>query len=121
LRATPRPEPEVLARLFKCPLGLPAKLLVCTRGIRSQIQHIAWTSRGDLVWKLTTHSSGKSVDHLENSAAFTSAQIPGTDARTVLAQVVKGFEVAGGEVKDMYVVTNSGAITGRIIYNGIRY
>ncbi|KKA16118.1 hypothetical protein T310_10316, partial [Rasamsonia emersonii CBS 393.64] len=89
LRVVPRPAPEVLTRLFERPLGLPAQLLVRPRRVRRQVQHVTRTARSNLVWQVTAHRGREGADHLVDSAATASTQVPGANTRLVRTQVVE--------------------------------
>lgn len=52
---------------------------------------------------------------MEHGAAFAGAEVPGAHARVVCAQVVEGFEVAVGEVEDVDVVADGGAVVGGVV------
>jgi hypothetical protein len=57
----------------------------------------------------------KGLDHLVDGAALAGAQVPGADAGVLLAEVVKGGEVAVGEVEDVDVIADRGAVLGVVV------
>ena len=50
------------------------------------------------------------MNHVEDGRAFASAEVPGADARVVVAEVVESDEVASREVEDVNVVADWGAV-----------
>ena len=59
----------------------------------------------------------ESLDDVEDGATFACSEVPGTNARVVIAKVVECDEVTFCEVEDMYVVADGGTIVGGIVYS----
>ncbi|KAJ6444934.1 LOW QUALITY PROTEIN: putative quinone oxidoreductase [Purpureocillium lavendulum] len=95
------PAPQVLARLLHGELRLPLELLVGQRRVGRQVQDVTRSARDHLVGQVAADDGAKGLDHLEHGAAAAGAQVPGLDARLVLAQVVEGDEVAPRQVDDV--------------------
>ena len=114
LRIVLRPPPQVHARLLNALLRLPTQFLVRPARVRRQVQHVSRPAADDLVLQILTAGGAEGFDHVEDGRAFASAEIPRPDARVVLAQVGKGGQVASGQVEDVNVVTDRGAI-GRAV------
>jgi hypothetical protein len=62
------------------------------------------------------HDFAECVDHLENGASAAGAQVPGSDAGLGFAEVVEGCEMAFGEVDDVDVVADCGAVSGGVVW-----
>ena len=110
-----RPPPEILARVDQRALCLPAQLLVRARRVRGQVEHVAVAAGSDFVGQIAAHGGAEGLDHLEDRAALAGAQVPGAHAGAVCAQVVEGLEVAVGEVEDVDVVADGGAVVGGVV------
>lgn len=109
------PEPEILTSILKSASGGPAKLVGSTVGIGSQVKDITITTGSNLVSKVTTDSSGESLDHLVDGRALTSTQVPGTNTGVVGAQVVEGLQVTISQVENVDVVTDGSAVVGVVV------
>ena len=118
LRVVLSPAPKILASIFKSELGTPAELGVGTGGIGGEVEDVACAARGDLVGKVAADGGGEGLDHLVDGAALAGAQVPGADAGVVLTEVVEGCEVAVGEVEDVDVVADGGAVFGVVVLGG---
>ena len=116
-----RPPPEILARIDQRALRLPAQLLVRASRVGGQVEHIAVAARSDFVRQIAAHGGAEGLDHLEDCAALAGAQVPGAHARVVGAQVVEGLEVAIGEVEDVDVVADGGAVVGGVVWSVISW
>ena len=53
---------------------------------------------------------------MEDCAALSGAEVPGFDAGVVGAEIGEGDEVAAGEVEDVDVVADGGAVGGGVVY-----
>ena len=109
------PAPQVLARLLDAALRLPAQLLIRARRVRRQVQDIARATRHHLVRQVAAHRFPKRLDHVEDRRALAGAEVPGAHARVVRAQVVERDEVALGQVEDVDVVADGGAVVRVVI------
>jgi hypothetical protein len=56
------------------------------------------------------------VDHLEDRAATSRAQVPGSNTGFLFSEVVQGSKMALGKVDNVDVVSNSGTVSGRVVY-----
>jgi len=92
------PLPQVGARILERQLRLPLELLVGERGVGRQVEHVALAALGDLVGEIAADDVAEGLDHVEDGGALAGAQVPGPDARAVLAQVVKRYQMALGQV-----------------------
>lgn len=115
LRVVLSPTPEVLACILESALGTPAELGVGAGGVGGEVEDVACAARGDFVGQVAADGGREGLDHLVDGAAFSGAQIPGADAGVVLAEVVEGGKVAVGEVEDVDVVTDGGAVLRVIV------
>lgn len=115
LRVVPGPEPEILASLLECMLGLPAEFGVGAGRVRSEVEDIASATRSNLVSELAADGGREGIDHLVDGAALAGTQVPGTHTGVVSAQVVEGFQVALGQVEDVDVVADSGSVAGVVV------
>lgn len=115
LRVVLRPPPQVLTRILQRPLRLPSQFLIRSRSIRRQVQHIARSSRGDLIRQIASHSMAESLDHVVHRAALTRSQVPGAHTRVLGPQMVESNQVALGEVEDVDVVADRGAVFGGVV------
>ncbi|GJC78324.1 hypothetical protein ColLi_01162 [Colletotrichum liriopes] len=111
------PAPEVLARLLQRLLRLPAELLVGQRGVGREIQHITLASGNNLVGEVAADDVAKGLDHLEHGAAAAGTQVPGLDAGLVLAEVVERGQMTLGQVHDVNVVADSGAVSRGVVWS----
>lgn len=118
LRVVLSPAPQILASILKSELGTPAELGVGTGSVSGKVEDIACTAGSDFVGKVAADGGGEGLDHLVDGAALAGAQVPGADAGVVLAEVVEGCEVAVGEVEDVDVVADGGAVLGVVVWGG---
>lgn len=109
------PAPQILAGLFHRLLRLPVELLVGERGVGRQVQDIALAAADNLVGKVAADDGAKGLDNVKDGAATSRAKVPGLDAGLAGAQVLQGGEMALGEVDDVNVVANCGAVLGSVI------
>lgn len=109
------PVPEILAGILQGQLRLPVELLVGARRVGSEIQNIALSARHNLVWQVTAHDLAEGIDHLENGAATSRAEVPCLETRLLLTQVVEGDQVATGKIDDVDVVTDGSSILGGVV------
>lgn len=58
----------------------------------------------------------ESLDDVENRATFSRPEVPSTDARVVIAEVVESDEMTLCEVENVYVVADGGAVVGGVVY-----
>jgi hypothetical protein len=96
-------------------LGFPAQLGVGTFRIGSQIQHVACPPANDFVGQIAADGFGEGLDHVIHGAAFAGSQVPGSDAGMLGTQVVQGDGVAAGQVEDVDVVADGGAVFGCVV------
>lgn len=115
LRVVLGPAPQILARILECVLGAPAELGVGAGGVGGEVEDVAGAARGDFVWKVAADGGREGLDHFVDGASLAGAQVPGADAGVVLAEVVEGGEVAVGEVEDVDVVADGGAVFGVVV------
>lgn len=116
MRVVLSPAPQILAGVLESVLGTPAKLGVGASGVGSKVEDVTCTARSDLVGQIAADGGGEGLDHLVHGAALARAQVPGADTGVVLAKVVKRCEVAIGEIEDVDVVANGGAILGIVVW-----
>jgi hypothetical protein len=109
------PAPEVLARILKRALGTPAELGVGASSVGGEVEDVACTTGSDFVGEVAADGGREGLDHLVDGAALAGAQVPGADAGVLLAEVVEGGEVAVGEVEDVDVVADGGAVLGVVV------
>lgn len=110
-----RPPPQILARLLERQLRLPSELPIRPPGITRQIQHVAGAPPHDLIRQVPSHSRREGLHHLEDGRALAGAEVPGAHAGAVFAEVVERHEVPAGEVQDVDVVADSGAVVGVVV------
>ena len=110
LRIILRPPPQILTRVLQRPLRLPPQLLVRLFRVRRQVQHVPGPPSDDFIGQVSAYGGAEGFDHVKDGAAFACAEVPGSDAGMVIAEVVEGDEVALGEVEDVDVVADGGAV-----------
>ena len=110
------PFPKIRAGLFHGKFRLPVKDFVCQRRIGGEIEHVSLSSFDDLVREVTTNNGAERLDDLEHGATAPRAQVDGLDAGMLLAEVVEGDEVTLGEVENVDVVSDGGAVSGGVIW-----
>lgn len=98
---------------------LPAELRVGPRRVGCEVQHVARAARRNLVRHVPADGVRKCPDHLVHCAALASAQVPGAHPGVVGEEVVQGFEVAVGEVQNVDVVADSGAVARVVVYSSV--
>lgn len=102
----------VFACIFKSEFGLPLQLLIGTSRVGRQIKHITRSPLHDIVLERVTNDLAESINHLKHGAAASGSQIPGPDARLLLAEVVQRSEMAFGEINYMDVVPDGSSVSG---------
>lgn len=80
LRVVLRPPPEISAHRLKGLMRCPSELLVRSSRVGCEIEHITSPTTNNLVRQIAAHSFGEVFDHLEDSGAPASAQIPSTNS-----------------------------------------
>jgi len=115
LRVVLGPAPQILASILESELCTPAKLGVGTGGVGGEVEDVTCAAGSDLVRQITTNSSGERLDHLVDGAALAGAQVPGADTGVVLAEVVERREVAVGEIENVDVIADGGAVLGVVV------
>lgn len=116
LRVVTGPQPEVLAGLLEGALGLPAQLGVGARGVGRQVEDVTGAAGSHLVGQVAADGGGEGLDHLVDGAALAGTQVPGADTGVVVAEIVEGLQVAVGQVQDVDVVTDGGAVVRGVVY-----
>jgi hypothetical protein len=56
------------------------------------------------------------VDHLEDGAAASGPQVPGSNAGLLLPEVVQSRQMALGEINDVDVVADRCAVSGFVVF-----
>lgn len=110
LRVVLSPAPEVGASILKSELGTPAELLVGAGGVGGEVEDVAGAARRDLVGQVAADRCAEGLDHIVDGAALAGAEVPGAHAGLLLAEVVERDEVAVGQVQDVDVVADGGAV-----------
>lgn len=116
MRVVLGPAPQVLAGILESELGTPAELGVGAGGVGGKVEDVACTARSDLVGQVAADGGGEGLDHLVDGAALAGAKVPGADTGVLLAEVVERCEVAVGEVEDVDVVADGGAVLGVVVW-----
>ena len=80
-----------------------------TRGYKLSLDN------GQPLVQIATDGGGEGLDHLADGAALAGAEVPGADTGVVLTEVVERCEVAVGEVEDVDVVADGGAVLGIVV------
>lgn len=109
------PEPEILAGLLEGTLGGPAELFGGTGSVGSQVENVTGTAGSNLVREVATDGGAEGADHLVDGAALAGTQVPGADTGVVGAEVVQSLQVAVGQVENVDVVTDGGAVVGVVV------
>lgn len=112
------PPPKILAGPLHGELRLPLEFLVGERGVGGEIQNVTSSPGNDLVGKFAADNGVEGLDHLEDGAAATRAQVPGLDAGLVLAEVIESDEMAPCEVNDVDVVSDGSSVTRGVVCDG---
>jgi len=99
--------------------GLPAQLLVRPGRVGGEVEDVSGTAANDLVRQVATDGGGEGLDHLEHGAASAGAQVPRADARVLRAEVVEGNQVTFGQVEDVDVIADGGAVF-RVVVCSVR-
>lgn len=115
MRVVAGPEPEILAGLLEGTFGLPAELSVGAGRVSGQVKDVTSATGSNLVGHLAADGVGEGVDHLVDGAALSGSQVPGLDTGVVAAEVVEGLQVAVGEIENVDVVTDGGAVAGVVV------
>jgi hypothetical protein len=115
LRVVLGPAPQILARVLERALGTPAELGVGAGGVGGEVEDVACAAGGDFVREVAADGGREGLDHLVDGASLAGAEVPGADAGVVLAEVVERGEVAVGEVEDVDVVADGGAVFGVVV------
>jgi hypothetical protein len=68
-----------------------------------------------LVGQILPGSFAEGLDHLEHGGPASGTEVPGFNTGILVTQVVERDEVAVGEVEDVDVVANGGAILGGVV------
>ena len=111
-----RPEPKILAGLLQRALGLPAEFLVGACGVGGQVEDVTGAAGRNFVGEVAADGLGEGADHLVDGATAAGTEVPGADTGVVGAEVVKGLEVAVGQVENVDVVADGGAVVGLVVY-----
>lgn len=69
----------------------------------------------NFIGKIAANNRAESLDHLKDSAAAPGAEVPGLDARLVVAQVFEGSEMSLGEIDNVDVIADGSAVVRRIV------
>jgi len=115
IRVVLRPLPQTLTFIRQRPRRFPAQLLLCPINLRRQVEHISCASLDDLVRKLAANGFVEGGDHLEDGGANAGAEVPGAHTGVDSAEVVEGCQVAGGQIFDVEVVADGGAVLGVVV------
>lgn len=115
LRVVLGPAPQVLAGVLEGELGLPGQLVVGAGGVGGQVEDVAGAAANDGIGKVAADGGAEGFDHVEDGAALAGAEVPGPDAWVLVAQVVERGEVAAGQVEDVDVVADGGAVVGGVV------
>ena len=116
LRVVFDPPPQICTGLLHGMLCLPLELLVGMRRIRRKVKHVALAAFDNLVSQLAANNRAKSIDDLKDGAATARAEVPGFDSGLVVAEVVESNQMTLGEILDVNVIADSGAIARRVIW-----
>jgi hypothetical protein len=68
-----------------------------------------------LIREIAADGFAEGLDHFKDSGATAGAEVPGAHTGVVGAQVVEGFEVALGEVEDVDIIADGGAVVGGVV------
>lgn len=117
LRVIANPSPEILADILEGEFSLPAQLLIRAGGVRGQVQDIAGSLADDLVFQRVADDLAERVDHLEDGAAASGPQVPGSNAGLLLPEVVQSRQMALGEINDVDVVADRCAVSGFVVFS----
>lgn len=107
--------PQVLASVLERSFRLPPELLVRPSRVRRQIQNVAWSSTDHLEGQVPPDGRAERFDHVEHGAALSCAQVPGSHAGMMVAEVFQRDEVALGKVKNVDVVADGSAVGGLVV------
>lgn len=91
------------------------QLLVSESGVRGQIQDVTLATLRDLVREITAHDIGKGLYHFKYGGSLAGTEVPGFDAGLVLAEVLERDFVALGEIENVDVIADCGAVLGGIV------
>jgi hypothetical protein len=115
LRVIADPFPQVGASILKSEFRLPVQLLICTGWVGCQIKHIACTSSNNFILELMADNFAERIDHLKDSAATSRPQIPSSNARLLLSEVVKSSEMTFGEIDHVDIIADGCAVSGFVV------
>jgi len=115
IRVVLRPLPQTLTLICQRPRRLPTELLLCPVHLCREVKHVAGTSLNDLVGEFAANGFIEGGDHFKDGGANAGAEVPGAHARVDGAEVVEGSQVAGGQVFDVEVVADGGAVFGVVV------
>ena len=115
IRVILRPLPQTLTLIRQRPRRLPAQLLLRPINLCREVKHVSCTSLDDLVRKLAANGFVEGGDHFEDGGANAGTKVPGAHTGVDSAEVVEGCQVAGGQVFDVEVVADGGAVFGVVV------
>lgn len=106
----------MLTRILQRQLRLPSQLRIRASRISSEIEHVTRAAVYDFVVQVAAYDGAEGLDHLEDGGAAAGTEIPGAHAGVGGAEVVEGSEMAVGEIDDVDVVADAGAVAGGVVY-----
>ena len=115
LRIVFRPAPQIPTRVFQRMLGRPAQLLIGEGRVGGEVEHIARSASDDLIGHFSADGDAKGFDHLQDGTSSSGPEVPCSHARAAVAEIVERHEVAPGEVEDVDVIADGGAVFGGVV------
>lgn len=106
----------MLTRILQRQLRFPPQLGIRASRVSREIKHVARAAVYDFVVQVAAHDGAKGLDHLEDGGAAAGTEVPSAHAGVGGAEVVEGCEVAVGEVDNVDVVADAGAVAGVVVY-----
>ena len=108
------PIPGVTAHFFDAILSLPAEFVECLLRIAVASGNVACTTRLDAVWNLDVVDLFECFYDVENGIAMTCTQVINSESALAFNSL-EGAHVARGEVADVDVVADAGAIWSVVV------
>lgn len=110
------PPPQICAGILHLQLSLPVQLLVGQARVGREIENVTLSTLNHIVLQIAANHGTECLDHLEDSATATRAQVPSLETGLACAQVVKRSQVTLGKIAHVDVVADSGSITRGVVF-----
>lgn len=107
--------PGVVARVLQGELGLESELAFGEVALGGEVQDVPGPSRHHLVGDLSTDGLVEGPDDVQDGRPFAGANVPCLAAFVATREFLTGAEVGDGEVDDVNVVPDRGAVVAVVV------